>query len=167
MKKLIFLLFLALTAGFSSQAQMGRYGIYDSGRSSLPRGPEVPAKEEEPKTAEELVAAEMPKITEALELNDFEQAVVSSVLTKYTQKRIELQLLQLPKDDAMAAYEEQKAWRASAATALTPGLTAYLEGIAETVGARQQPQLTYSGRGVCTHDGGRDCCRRGHRPGHR
>ena len=66
----------------------------------------MPAKEEEPKTAEELVAAEMPKITEALELNDFEQAVVSSVLTKYTQKRIELQLLQLPKDDAMAAYEE-------------------------------------------------------------
>ena len=46
------------------------------------------------------------EITEALELNAFEEAVVSSVLTKYTQQRIELQILQLPKDKAREAYEK-------------------------------------------------------------
>lgn len=61
---------------------------------------------EEPKTAEELVEAEMPKITEALELNAFEQAVVSSILTKYVQQRIELQILKLPKEQTMAALEK-------------------------------------------------------------
>ena len=57
-------------------------------------------------TAEELVADEMPRITEALELNDFEQAVVSSILTKYVQQRIELQILKLPKDQTLAALEK-------------------------------------------------------------
>ncbi|MEJ2163282.1 MAG: hypothetical protein P8X60_08210 [Robiginitalea sp.] len=106
MKKVIFFALLILAGTQLTQAQMGRYGMYGPQRSSLPRGPEVPAKEEEPKTAEELVEGEMPKITEALELNDFEQAVVSSILTKYTQQRIELQILQLPQDKAREAYEE-------------------------------------------------------------
>lgn len=106
MKKTLFLLLLFLAAGPWSQAQNGRYGMYGPQHSAIPRGPEAPDKKEDPKTAEELVAEEMPKITEALDLNDFEQAVVSSVLTKYTQKRIELQILQLPADDARAAYEE-------------------------------------------------------------
>ena len=83
-----------------------RMKVSGEGRKKILVISEAPGPEEDPKTAEELVALEMPKITEALELNDFEQAVVSSVLTKYTQKRIELQLLKLPKDDAMAAYEE-------------------------------------------------------------
>lgn len=106
MKKLFFLLALFLAASQVAQAQLGRYGMYGPQHSNIPRGPEAPGPEEDPKTAEELVAGEMPKITEALELNDFEQAVVSSVLTKYTQKRIELQLLNLPKEDAMEAYEK-------------------------------------------------------------
>ena len=106
MKKLIFLFILVLSATQLLSAQMGRYGTYGPQRSAIPRGPEAPAREEEPKTAEELVEAEMPKITEALELNDFEQAVVSSILTKYVQQRIELQILQLPKDQTMAALEK-------------------------------------------------------------
>jgi hypothetical protein len=106
MKKLFLLLTLFLATSQVAQAQLGRYGMYGPQHSNIPRGPEAPGPEEDPKTAEELVAAEMPKITEALELNGFEQAVVSSVLTKYTQKRIELQLLKLPKDDAMEAYEK-------------------------------------------------------------
>lgn len=106
MKKLIFLFILVLSGTQLLSAQMGRYGTYGPQRSAIPRGPEAPAKEEEPKTAEELVAAEMPKITEELELNDFEQAVVSSILTKYVQQRIELQILNLPKDQTMAALEK-------------------------------------------------------------
>lgn len=85
---------------------MGRYGMYGPQRSSLPRGPEAPAKEEEPKTAEELVAEQMPKISEAMGLNDFEEAVVSSILTKYVQKRIELQILELPEEQTRAALEK-------------------------------------------------------------
>ncbi|MEJ2584874.1 MAG: hypothetical protein P8Z38_07465 [Robiginitalea sp.] len=106
MKKLIFLLILVLTGSQLLSAQMGRYGTYGSQRSSIPRGPEAPAREEEPKTAEELVAEQMPRISEAMELNDFEQAVVSSILTKYVQQRIELQILNLPKDQTMAALEK-------------------------------------------------------------
>ena len=106
MKKLIFILCLVFTGTQLVSAQMGRYGTYGPQRSSIPRGPEAPAKEEEPKTAEELVAEQMPKISEAMELNDFEQAVVSSILTKYVQKRIELQILNLPKEQSMAAFEK-------------------------------------------------------------
>ena len=106
MKKCLLFLFLMLMMAPLAEAQMGRYGMYGPQRSSIPRGPEPTPEAEEPKTAEELVEAEMPKITEALELNPFEQAVVSSVLTKYTQQRIELQILQLPKDKAREAYEK-------------------------------------------------------------
>jgi hypothetical protein len=56
-------------------------------------------------TAEEMVANEMPKITEAIGLNDFEQAVVSSILTKYVQQRIELQILDLGPEKTREAYE--------------------------------------------------------------
>ena len=58
MKKLIFLFILVLSGTQLLSAQMGRYGMYGPQRSSIPRGPEAPAKEEEPKTAEELVDAE-------------------------------------------------------------------------------------------------------------
>ncbi len=91
---------------FGTHAQMGRYGTFDSNRSSLPRGPGPEAQKEDPKTAEELVADQMPRITEALDLNDFEQAVVSSILNKYVQQRIELQILELPKDKTREAYEK-------------------------------------------------------------
>lgn len=106
MKKLIFILTLVMASTQLLSAQMGRYGTFAPQGSSLPRGPEAPAREEEPKTAEELVAEQMPKISEALELNDFEEAVVSSILTKYVQQRIELQILKLPKEQTMAALEK-------------------------------------------------------------
>jgi hypothetical protein len=48
----------------------------------------------------------MPKITEAIDLNDFEQAVVNSILTKYVQQRIELQLLKLEPDKMREGLEK-------------------------------------------------------------
>jgi hypothetical protein len=106
MKKIILFLTVSLIGIYSTHAQMGRYGTFDNQRSSLPRGPGPEVQKEDPKTAEELVAAQMPMITEALDLNDFEQAVVSSILNKYVQQRIELQILELPKDKAREAYEK-------------------------------------------------------------
>ncbi|MGB5404417.1 hypothetical protein [Robiginitalea sp.] len=106
MKKLILFLTVSLLAIFGTHAQMGRYGTFDSQRSALPRGPGPEAQKEDPKTAEELVADQMPRITEALDLNAFEQAVVSSILNKYVQQRIELQILELPKDKTREAYEK-------------------------------------------------------------
>lgn len=44
-------------------------------------------------------------------------------------------------EKAVAAYAEQKVWRAEAAV-LKPGLQAYLNGIAPTLGARQQQRLS-------------------------
>ena len=105
MRKLILFLTVSTFWIFSTQAQMGRYGTFDNNRSSIPRGPGPEAQKEDPKTAEELVEEQMPKITEALDLNPFEQAVVNSILTKYVQQRIELQILDLPKDKAREAYE--------------------------------------------------------------
>ena len=35
-----------------------------------------------------------------------ERGVVSSILTKYVQQRIELQILNLPREQSMAAYEK-------------------------------------------------------------
>lgn len=81
----------------------GGYG-YGRQRSAIPQAQETP-KEPEPKTAEQLVNDEMPSITEALGLNDFEQAVLSSVLKKYVQERIEAQILKLPPDKMREVYE--------------------------------------------------------------
>jgi hypothetical protein len=81
----------------------GNYG-YGRQRSSIPQVQET-QKEPEPKTAEQLVDGEMPKITEALGLNDFEQAVLSSVLKKYVQERIEAQILKLPPEKMLEVYE--------------------------------------------------------------
>ncbi len=98
------LLFLALIGIFSvslnAQMRNGRYG-----RTAIPQA-QTPPQKPEPKTAEELVSAEMPEIIEAVELNDFEAAVVSSILTKYVQQRIELQILKLQGDQAREAYEK-------------------------------------------------------------
>ena len=81
----------------------GNYG-YGSQRSSIPQAQET-QKEPEPKTAEQLVDSEMPRISEALALNDFEQAVLSSVLKKYVQERIEAQILKLPPEKMLEVYE--------------------------------------------------------------
>ncbi len=89
-----------------AEAQYGYgNGYYGRRRSAIPRT-EEPEKKVEPLTAEEIVANEMPKLTEALALNDFEQAVVSSILTKYVQQSIELQLLKLDADKTREGMEK-------------------------------------------------------------
>ncbi|WP_300027482.1 hypothetical protein [uncultured Maribacter sp.] len=89
--------------GNNGYGSRGGYG-YGRQRSSIPQA-QAPAEEPKPKTAEELVDGEMPRITEALALNEFEQAVLSSVLKKYVQERIEAQILKLPLEKMAEVYE--------------------------------------------------------------
>lgn len=101
-------LFLFVLGISTLSAQYG-YGYgnpyaYGRHRSIVPQGPE-PEKEEKPRTAEEIVEGEMPKIIEVLELNAFEEAVVSSILTKYVKQSIELQILDLEPDKMREGME--------------------------------------------------------------
>ncbi|MDO6518008.1 hypothetical protein [Zobellia uliginosa] len=82
----------------------GGYG-YGRQRSAIPQVQETP-KAPEPKTAEQIVNDEMPGIAEALELNEFESAVMSSVLKKYLQKRIEMQILELSPEQMREGMEK-------------------------------------------------------------
>jgi len=82
----------------------GNRNAYGRQRSAVPQADHTP-KKEDPLTAEEIVAREMPKLSEALELNEFENAVVSSILTKYVKQSIELQLLKLDADKTREAME--------------------------------------------------------------
>lgn len=75
--------------GYGSQ-----YGNRNGRRSTLPQVQDTP-KKEEPLTVEELVDNEMPTITEALDLNPFEEAVVRTTFIKYVQQRKELRILNL------------------------------------------------------------------------
>ena len=88
-------------------AQIGTpYRQYGTrGDPVVPRVNERPV-EPEALTAEERVELQMPKIIEACELNPFEEAVVRSILTKYVQKRIELQILALEADKNREALEK-------------------------------------------------------------
>ena len=118
--KHIIALFALFLIGAEIQAQVGYgrggyggrgYG-YGSGygygygrqRSAVPQIEES-QKEAEPMTAEQIVDSEMPKFTEALELNEFESAVLSSILKKYVQQRIEMQILKLEPDQMRAGME--------------------------------------------------------------
>jgi hypothetical protein len=85
--------------GYGNPYSYGRY------RSIVPQGPE-PEKETKPRTADEIVEAEMPKIAELLELNEFERAVVSTILAKYVQQSIELQILDLEPDKMREGLEK-------------------------------------------------------------
>lgn len=80
------------------------YG-YGRQRSAVPQIEEN-HKEPEPMTADQIVDAEMPGIAEALELNEFEKAVLSSVLKKYIKERIEMQILKLDADQMRAGMEK-------------------------------------------------------------
>jgi hypothetical protein len=44
--------------------------------------------------------------------------------------------------NAVASYEQQAAWREAANSQLRPGLEAYLDATADTIGARQQDRLS-------------------------
>ena len=116
--KFLIVVFISLLAAGELQAQYGRgyggggYG-YGSGygygygrqRSAIPQVQDTP-KAPEPKTAEQIVDGEMPSISEALELNEFEEAVLSSVLKKYVQKRIEMQILELSPEQMREGMEK-------------------------------------------------------------
>ncbi len=85
----VMLLLLGHTAEAQFRNQMGgRRG------SAIPQA-QTPQKEPEPLTAEEYVEEIMPKITEELQLDPFEEAVVRTTLIKHVQKRMELQILKL------------------------------------------------------------------------
>ena len=108
----ILVLFFSIISSVQLNAQYGYgsgygYGGYGYGRqrSSIPQA-EMTDKEPDPKTAEEIVEGEMPKISEALGLSEFEQAVVSSILTTSIQKRMELQILKLDADKTREALEK-------------------------------------------------------------
>ena len=82
--------------GYGSPYGYGSRSLYGRGRTAIPQaGPVDNQKEETPPTAEEIVDGQMPSITEALELDPFEQAVVRTALVQSVQQRIELQILQL------------------------------------------------------------------------
>lgn len=98
----LFLLFLAVPQA-EAQYRNGQYGR----RNTVPQA-EEPARKIEPKTATEIVEEQMPKINNALELNEFEKAVVSTILTKYVQQGIELQLLALSPDKTREGLEKIK-----------------------------------------------------------
>jgi len=113
--KFILIAFTILLFGAEMQAQYGYgrgYG-YGSGygygygrqRSAIPQA-QTEVKEPEPKTAGQIVDDEMPGIAEAINLNEFEIAVMSSILKKYIQKRIELQILELEPDKMREALEK-------------------------------------------------------------
>ena len=104
-------LFTILLMGSELQAQYG-YGYggrggygYGRQRSAIPQAQET-QKEPEPKTAEQLVDGEMPGIAEALKLDAFETAIMSSVLKKYVQERIEARILELPPEKMREVYEK-------------------------------------------------------------
>ncbi|WP_324027916.1 hypothetical protein QSV08_08215 [Maribacter sp. BPC-D8] len=111
LKVLALLLILLGSSEIYAQYGYGNNGYgsssgYGNGRqrSSIPQA-QTPAEPPKPKTAEELVNDEMPRISEALALNEFEQAVLSSVLKKYVQERIEAQILKLPPEKMAEVYE--------------------------------------------------------------
>lgn len=95
---------LSAQYGYGSGRGYGRGG-YGRNRSTIPQA-EMPDKKPEPKTAEEIVEGQMPKITEAIDLNPFEAAVVSSILTASIRKRLELQILELDGAKTREALEK-------------------------------------------------------------
>lgn len=105
------LMFLLLTLGTECYAQynQGMGGMGNNGmgrqRSSIPRTQHAPDKPE-PQTAEQIVDQQMPAITEALLLNDFETAVVSTLLKNYVQERIEAQILKLPPEKMSEVFKD-------------------------------------------------------------
>lgn len=107
MKALIQLAFLLFLFSYTTiEAQYGnRYGRQQRGRTAIPQA-QTPPKEPEAKTAEQVVDEQMPKISESLELDPFEEAVVRSTLVKYVQKRMELQILKLEPQKTREEYEK-------------------------------------------------------------
>ena len=100
--------FLLLGSSIAEAQYRNGYPYYGRPNSIIPRSNDEKA---EPKalTASEMVANEMPKISEAADLNEFEEAVVTSILTKYVQQTIELRLLELETNKTRENLQKIKA----------------------------------------------------------
>lgn len=101
----IALTFIFFGALVSAEAQYGYGNRFGRQRNAIPQA-QTPQNEPEPKTAEELVEEQMPKVIETMELDAFEQAVVQSIFTKYVQKRMELQILQLEPEKMKEEFQK-------------------------------------------------------------
>ncbi|MEO1011837.1 MAG: hypothetical protein AAFX53_11065 [Bacteroidota bacterium] len=99
------LLFFLTVAELQAQFGNPNSRFNNRRRSAIPQVQETP-KEPEPMTAEQIVDGQMPVISETLELNEFETAVLSSILKKHLQKRIEMQILELPADQMREGLEK-------------------------------------------------------------
>lgn len=101
-------LLLALYLGFPqlAQAQFVNNGMGVRDNGSMRPNIQTTPREEEPKTAEEIIEEFMPSLTETLELNEFEKAVLQTTLLKYLKKRMEIGILELPPDQAREAHEK-------------------------------------------------------------
>lgn len=101
----LLLITLFLLFGNYLNAQVGMGNRFGRQRTAIPQSP-TPPKEPEKLTAKEYVDKEMPEIKELMELDPFEEAVVRSILEKYVQKRMELQILQLEPKKMKEEYEK-------------------------------------------------------------
>ncbi|MEJ6547753.1 MAG: hypothetical protein ACI9KR_001160 [Arcticibacterium sp.] len=114
LKSLLFLVFMSICLESYGQFGMGNMGRdpYSGRRQSL--APQEPMRQDKPEnlTAEQLVDAQMPSLTETLGLSVFEEAVVRTILVNSVQKRIQLQLLKLDpektKESAERIQKEQE-----------------------------------------------------------
>ncbi|MBT8280624.1 MAG: hypothetical protein KJO16_03530 [Muriicola sp.] len=100
-RQYIILLLFLLGISVYAEAQVGAMG-----RRRITPQTQTPPEKAEPMTAEELVEAEMPKLLESIEFSEFEQAILKSILTKYVQQRIEIQILKLSPEKTREAYEQ-------------------------------------------------------------
>ena len=117
MKNFFIFFALLLTGSLAAQTPLGNQRI---GRPAIPQA-QGPVSKPEPKTAEEMVEAEMPAIIEAVELDSFEAAVVSSILTRHVQQRMELRILELDPDQTREALEKiERSERAELESGLPP-----------------------------------------------
>lgn len=109
-KILLGLFVLMISAEAMAQYGYGGYGygrrdMYGRRMSVVPRNMTEMNKEPENLTAEQIVEQQMPAFKEALGLTVFEEAILSTVLTKYVQQRIELQILKLDPQKMKEQYQ--------------------------------------------------------------
>tara|TARA_R110000868_G_scaffold181681_1_gene422617 strand:- start:561 stop:1013 length:453 start_codon:yes stop_codon:yes gene_type:complete len=104
--KYLVAILITISALTEIRAQYGSgYGYGGRQRSAIPQA-QTPQEQPKALTAEEIVDNEMPNITEVVSLNPFEEAIVRTTLTKYVQKRIELQILNLDPEKTREALDK-------------------------------------------------------------
>ncbi|ADY30528.1 MULTISPECIES: hypothetical protein [Cellulophaga] len=111
--KIFFYATIVFVLSFSTvEAQYGYGNGYNNGYGNgrvRNQMPQTQSNEKpEPLTAEEIVDLQMPKILEVIDLNSFEEAVLSTTLTKYIKKYMELQILKLDGEKMKESIEKLK-----------------------------------------------------------